>query len=63
MYCRKVGESIGFIIAEDNEAVIKFCHKARPDALKHLLRTHRVAVDWIFGVCENNRNPLVAVNT
>ena len=36
------------IICEDNGAVIKICLKGRSQALRHLHRTHRVAVDLIY---------------
>ena len=38
-------------IAEDNEAVIKITKKARSMALRHLPRTHRIDVHWLFEVC------------
>ena len=33
---------------EDNEAVIKMIIKARSPAMRHVSRTHRVALDWLF---------------
>ena len=36
------------IIFEDNEAVIKMIIKMRSPALKHVARTHRVNLDWLF---------------
>ena len=39
------------IIAEDNEAVIKIIRKCRSIALRHLPRTHRIDVNWLFEVC------------
>ena len=36
------------IILEDNDAVIKMCIKGRSPALRHVLRTHRVDLDWLF---------------
>ena len=44
-----------FIIAEDNEAVIKIIAKARSMALRHLPRTHRIDVHWLFEVCSHPR--------
>ena len=39
------------IVAEDNEAVIKIIKKCRSVALRHLPRTHRIDVTWLFEVC------------
>ena len=36
-------------IFEDNEAVIKLIIKARSPTMRHVSRTHRVALDWLFG--------------
>ena len=35
-------------IMEDNEAVIKMTRKGRSPALRHVARTHRVNLDWLF---------------
>ena len=35
-------------IFEDNEAVIKMIKKGRSSTMRHLSRTHRVALDWLF---------------
>ena len=35
-------------ICEDNEAVIKMIIKCRSPNLRHVSRTHRVALDWLF---------------
>ena len=35
-------------IFEDNEAVIKMIIKSRSPTMRHVSRTHRVAVDWLF---------------
>ena len=35
-------------IFEDNEAVIKMIKKGRSLAMRHVSRTHRVALDWLF---------------
>ncbi len=51
------------IISEDNEAVIKICLKGRSQALRHLHRTHRVAVDWIYDMIKANWVVLEHVNT
>ena len=35
-------------IFEDNEAVIKMILKGRSPTMRHVPRTHRVALDWLF---------------
>ena len=35
-------------VFEDNEAVIKMIMKGRSQAMRHVSRTHRVALDWLF---------------
>ena len=35
-------------VFEDNEAVIKMCIKGRNPTMRHVSRTHRVALDWLF---------------
>ena len=35
-------------VFEDNEAVIKMIIKCRSPNLRHVSRTHRVALDWLF---------------
>ena len=35
-------------IFEDNEAVIKMIIKGRSATMRHVSRTHRVALDWLF---------------
>ena len=35
-------------IFEDNEAVIKMIIKGRGHTMRHVSRTHRVALDWLF---------------
>ena len=37
-----------FYIFEDNEAVIKMIMKGRSPTMRHVSRTHRVALDWLF---------------
>jgi hypothetical protein len=51
------------IISEDNEAVIKIVKNARSMALRHLPRTHRIDVHWLFEVCSNPRVRMLYVNT
>ena len=41
------GESQLYIF-EDNEAVIKMFIKRRSPTMRHVSRTHRVALDWLF---------------
>ena len=35
-------------VLEDNEAVIKMIMKGRSPTMRHVSRTHRVALDWLF---------------
>ena len=35
-------------VFEDNEAVIKMITKSRSPTMRHVSRTHRVALDWLF---------------
>ena len=35
-------------VFEDNEAVIKIIIKGRSPSMRHVSRTHRVALDWLF---------------
>ena len=35
-------------VFEDNEAVIKMIIKGRIPTMRHVSRTHRVALDWLF---------------
>ena len=37
-----------FYIFEDNEAVIKMLIQGRSPTMRHVSRTHRVALDWLF---------------
>ena len=51
------------IVCEDNEAVIKLVMKKRSMALRHVTRTHRIGLDWIFQVMQNPNIALRYVNT
>jgi hypothetical protein len=62
-YTQKVKRTTVLVIAEDNEAVIKIVKKARSMALRHLPRTHRIDVQWLFEVCSNPRVRMLYVNT
>ena len=44
-------------IFEDNEAVIKMIIKGRSPTTRHVSRTHRVALDWLFD--RINLNPKI----
>ena len=35
-------------VFEDNEAVIKMITEGRSPTMRHVSRTHRVALDWLF---------------
>ena len=42
------GSSAMLYVFEDNEAVIKMIIKGRSPSMRHVSRTHRVALDWLF---------------
>ena len=42
-----------FDVFEDNEAMIKMIIKGRSLAMRHVSRTHRVALDWLFDRIKN----------
>ena len=52
-YTREKSHTTVLIIVEDNEAVIQVIAKARSMALRHLPRTHRIDVHWLFEVCSH----------
>ena len=62
-YTRRPDQGTFLIIAEDNEAVIKLVKKARSMALRHLPRTHRIDLNWLFEVCSHPRVNMRYVNT
>ena len=37
-------------VFQDNEAVIKMIAKGRSPTLRHVSRTHRVTLDWLFKI-------------
>ena len=44
---------------EDNEAVIKMITKGRSPTMRHVSRTHRVALDWLFD--RSNLDPKIQI--
>ena len=42
------GPSAMLHVSEDNEAVIKMIIKSRSPTMRHVSRTHRVALHWLF---------------
>ena len=46
-------------VFEDNEAVIKMIIKGRSPTMRHVSRSHRVALDWLFN--RNNLDPKIQV--
>ena len=51
-------EALLFVF-EDNEAVIKMIFKGRSPTMRHVSRTHRVALDWLFD--RTNLDPKIQV--
>ena len=47
-------------IVEDNDAVIKMTKNVRSPTKRHVSRTHRVDVDWLFG--RINLDPWIQIN-
>ena len=47
-------------VFEDNEAVIKMIMKGRSPTMRHVSRTHRVALDWLF--YRINLDPKIQIN-
>ena len=42
------GSNAMLYVSEDNEAVIKMIIKGQSPTMRHVSRTHRVALDWLF---------------
>ena len=42
------GSNAMLYVSEENEAVINMIIKGRSPTMRHLSRTHRVALDWLF---------------
>ena len=45
---QSAGQEALLYVFEDNEAVIKMIIKGRRPTMRHVSRTHRVALDWLF---------------
>ena len=44
-----LSEGIGrLVIFEDNDAVIKMCIKGRSPSMRHVSRSHRIDLDWLW---------------
>ena len=41
-------QEVSLCVFEDNEAVIKMIIEGRSSIMRHVSRTHRVALDWLF---------------
>ena len=54
---------VPLVIMEDNEAVIKILIKGRSNALRHLHRTHRINIDWLFEIIKQENIIIRYVNT
>ena len=46
----KNSDSSAMYVFEDNEAVIKMIIKGRSPTMRHVSKTHRVAMDWLFDI-------------
>ena len=54
---------VPLLIMEDNEAVIKILLKGRTNALRHLHRTHRINIDWMFEIIKHEHILIRYANT
>ena len=61
-YTRKRRSTTVIIVAEDNQAVMEIIKKARSMSLRHLPRTHRIDIHWLFEVCANSQVRMIYVN-
>ena len=51
-------------VFQDNEAVIKMIIKGRSPTMRHVSRTHRVALDWLFdGINLDTKNQFADILT
>ena len=50
-------------VCEDNEATIKIVLKKRSQAMRHIRRTHRVNLDWLYDVFDMDTVSLRYVRT
>jgi hypothetical protein len=46
--------SVRLLILEDNEAVIKLLQKGRTLAFRHVAKTHRINMDWVYDVVKHD---------
>ena len=53
---------VPFIIAEDNHACIKIVKKGRCPTMRHINRTHRIAMDWLYETCQTEQIKNVPIN-
>ena len=53
---REFSGLVDLIIAEDNEATIKILLKCRSTNMRHVHRTHRVNLDWLYEVFSSNNS-------
>ena len=48
LQCQSARQKVVFHVSEDNEVEIKMKIKGRSPTMRHVSRTHRVALDWPF---------------
>ena len=56
-------KTIKMYVIEDNDACIKIVLKKRSMALRHVMRTHRVALDWMYELFDSEDIWLKYINT
>ena len=54
---------VPLLIMEDNEAVIEILLKGRSNALRHLHRSHRINIDWMYEFIKQENIIIKYVNT
>ena len=47
-FCQSSLDSLSLYALEDNDAVIQMTVKQRSPTMRHVSRTHRVDLDWLF---------------
>ena len=52
-------QNVLLYVFEDNKAVIKMIMKGRSPTMRHVSRTHRVALDWLFD--RSNLDPKIQI--
>ena len=60
---RNILPTIPLVIMEDNQAVCAILRKGRTNVMRHVHRTHRVDVDWLYEIVQEPNITVRYVNT